>query len=221
MSLQRRRRLLAGSEWKDETFLSQDLRGAIAVGAIFTNCTFRKCKLSRGKFGGAFFSGCHFESCEINQAILQSRISDCTFVECDLDESLFDSAIIERTHFERCRLEYAVFSRATILGGGFLGCQLHGTYLDVAESVGVDFTGSNMWGAVIPLGCAAIVGNRFDHRQLHMLLGIVNRAVLDAKDHEYLELIGEKKVFRLVEKLIARESGEPSPVEEEIHGVTA
>lgn len=219
MSLQRHRRLLAGSTWNDVTFSRQDLRHAIAVGATFTNCTFRDCKLNLGRFEGASFFGCHFEDCSFEQAELRALFRNCVFVECNLDAALFNGAILERTYFERCRLEYAVFTRATVIGGGFLGCQLHGTYLDVAESSGVDFSGSNLWGAVIPLGCAVIVGNKFDHRQLHLLLGVVSKAVLDIRDSQTLGLILDPRVLRMVEKLVA--DAQPQPVEEANDSATA
>lgn len=204
MSLQRQRRRLAGSAHQDEIFSNQDLRNAIADGASFQNCTFRKCLMGQASFRGAYFSGCHFEDCDLRQAILICRLADCTFVGCDFDQAVFSAAIVERTYFEKCRFEYAVFSRATIVGGGFVDCQLHGAYFDLAESAGVDFSESNFWGIVMPMSCAMIPGNKFDHRQLHMFLSLVMHADLDYDDRVLLEGIVDKKVFALVERIIAR-----------------
>lgn len=202
MSLQRNRRRLAGLVVSDQEFLNQDLRNGIAVGASFTNCTFKSCKMGRVTFEGASFLGCHFEDCDFGQAALVCRITDCSFYECDFDQAVFGAAIIERTLFQRCRLEYASFSRATMLGGGFVDCQLHGTYLDLAESNGVDFSGSNLWGAVVPMSCAILPENKFDHRQLHMLLALMSMADIEPDDKEKLLSIVDPKVLKLVDRLV-------------------
>jgi fluoroquinolone resistance protein len=202
MTLQRQRRRLSGSVHEAETFQSMDLRNSIAVSSVFKDCTFKDCKFNGATLDNATFDNCIFLRCSMQMCRLISRLYGCTFADCDLDQSAFNGADIRGTVFRACRLEYAIFDRATVIDGKFLNCQLHGARLDFAETQNVDFTGSNLWGAVIPISCATFVGNRFDRRQIGLFLAILTKT-LDYD--ERLPGVVDPLYMKMMDRLVARE----------------
>ena len=201
MTLQRYRRKLAGSVHKDEVFSYQDLRNGIMVGATYDNCTFKSCKMNSLRMEASLFIRCHFEDCDLQHANMMAKFQDCSFLKCNLDNVNLVTAILERTLFEDCRMEYAALSRATMVGGGIVDTALHGAYMDMAGAEGVDFSGSNLWGAVLPMSCAIFVGNKFDHRQLHLLLGLVYKSLLSGDDAQRISLIADPRMVKMVDRL--------------------
>ena len=134
-------------------------------------------------------------------------IRDCTFRNCEMDQANLRTSILDAVTFDRCRLDYAIFSRATMTSGGFRSCSLHGAFLDMAESKDVDFRGSNLWGVVLPLSCAVLTGNEFDHRQLHMLFGLLTHAGHEfSADLTMLKTACDPKVLKLVNRIVRDEA---------------
>lgn len=204
MELSKHRRRLSGNLFEDRTFTNEDVRNALADQAGFKKCKFKNCKFANASFAGATFLECEFEDCDFRGAVLTARIYDSKFVRCDLDQASFASAHVVASRFEVCRLQYCSFYRATVERTSFIDCSLHGAVLDFAVSSGLDFTGSNLWSAVIPLGCGFFLGNRFDRRQLHMLLSLLGR--LECPDSvdtmARVREVVDGKTYRLVTRLI-------------------
>lgn len=173
MLLSKLRRTLPGSKHEGEVFEGLDLRHALMGLAEFKDCTFRDTKLFKADMRDATFINCTFDNCDLTQAIVIARLYGCRFVDCNLDAALFNGADIRETWFKEGRAEYADFSRASMFGGGFKHVNMHGARLEFAQTDNVDFQGSNLWGAVIPISCAVLVGNHFDTRQIHSLIALL------------------------------------------------
>lgn len=202
MDIQKSRRRLGGHIATDQTFTNLDLRGMVAQQSVWTRCHFVKCKLGQVALGDATFIDCHFVDCDLGQATLVSRLYQTTFTNCNLDQAVLTGADIQGSMFRNCRMEYVNMERATLRNVEMLDCALHGARLDFAESDSVDFTGSNLWGAVIPINCAFWVGNRFDRRSLHMLLGLINRSAGDTNTRDDVRSITDERYERLVNRLV-------------------
>jgi hypothetical protein len=76
----------------------------------------------------------------------------------------------------RCRFQYADFTRAVLTNVSILDSDLHGARLDLVASENIDWTGSSLWGALIPINCAFFSGNTFDQDQVHRLLALLLHA---------------------------------------------
>lgn len=173
MNIERNRRRLTGHRYEGLAFEGLDLRGALAESSLWINCTFDRVKFGQAALGNGTFQGCRFTDCDFGQATLISRLYRCAFTDCDFSQALFAGADIQATTFAHCRFQYANFQRATLTDVGLIDCDLHGAALDFAVSRRVDFSGSSLWGALIPLNCAMFVGNTFDRRQVHHLLALL------------------------------------------------
>lgn len=206
--LSRERRRLSGQLFEDQTFTNEDVRNGLADQAGFKNCTFVDCEFANASLGGAALIGCKFTGCDFRGAVMVARIYDCEFTDCDLDQATFGGAHVRGTRFTRCRFQYTDWTRATVEQTSFLRCSMHGARLDMAVSRGLDFSGSNLWGALIPLGCAMFVDNRFDRRQLHMLLALLQR--IDGPDAvatvRAVRPLIDPKTLKLVDRLVDGEA---------------
>lgn len=202
-SLQSRRRRLGGSVHEDEAFEGLDLRAAIAVSSVFRNCSFKECKFNGAALDNATFENCTFSDCSLEMCRMICRLYGCEFYRCNLDQSIFTGADIRNTRFKDCRLEYAIFDRASVINGAFLHCQLHGARLDFAATEDVDFTGSNLWGAVIPINCAMFSGSTFDKRQIGLLLAMLMRS---RHPEDRLAGIIDPIYRKMVDRLVSREN---------------
>jgi hypothetical protein len=100
-----------------------------------------------------------------------------------------------------------------------VSADLHGARLDLACSDGVDWSGSNLWGAVVPLNCAFIASNRFDRRQLHMFLALLQYSTGNVEDLDDIDRIVDDRYRKLVRRLVRHEEGTPESNEPEtLHG---
>lgn len=217
MSIQKNRRRLSGQEFVDRTFQGEDLRNGIAQGSRWVRCTFVECKLDGANFGDATFVECKFERCTLRQTILVSRIYWSRFHECEMDQVQLTAADIQNAQFLDCRLDYSNWDRATVQRTGINDCGMHGARLDFAETKDVDFSGSNLWGVVVPISCATFSGNRFDRRQMHMLLALLSKSIGNDSERGAIRSIVDvryqRSVDRLVDAQVNGESGETSPDE--------
>lgn len=173
MLLSKLRRSLPGSTWENETFEGLDLRHALMAVATFNKCTFRDTNLARADMSNSTFIGCTFDHCDMTQAVMIGRFYECVFIDCDLDDAVLRGADIRGTWFKGGRAEYTDFTRASMFNGGFKHVNMHGARLEFAQTDKVDFSGSNLWGAVVPISCSLMVGNTFDARQIHSLFALL------------------------------------------------
>lgn len=201
MNIQRDRRHLSGSNFVDETFANLDLRNAVAQNGEWLRCKFINCKLDQATFANATFVNCVFESCEMRQTIMVSRIYSCTFRFCQMDQASFNGADIQDSRFDKCRAEYSQWSAATLVRTA-VDCELHGARLDINRSDRVDWTGSNLWGAVVPISCATFVGNRFDKRQMHLFLALLCKSTGNDNDREDVRSLVDERFQRLLDRLV-------------------
>lgn len=205
MSIQRQRRRLSGQEFVDQTYTGLDLRNAVAQGCRFIRCKFIDCKMDLGAFGDATFVECVFERCSLLQAQLVSRLYSCGFAGCSMDQVMLTGADIQDTSFTDCRMQYSNWDRSTVQRTEVRDCDLHGARLDFAVTEGVDFTGSNLWGVVVPISCATFVGNRFDRRQMHMLLALLSKSLGNDHERTRIRSLVDERYERLVGRLVNAE----------------
>lgn len=207
MNISAQRRRLSGQTFRGEKYAGQDLRGAIALGATFEDCEFKDCKFGQAQLQNATFEGCRLYDCNFDQAVLVCRILGCHFERCSFDQAVFAAAHIKDSKFYEGRAQYADFSRATV-ENTVLSLDLHGARLDFAESNHVSFAGSNLWGAVVPLGCAFFVGNEFDGRQLAYLLALVRLSEGNSEAREILKQLVPERIERVVQRIAVPHSAE-------------
>lgn len=201
MSIQRQRRKLGGNEFVDETCVNMDLRNAFAQSSKWIRCTFVNCKMDQANFADATFVECVFESCEMRQTILVSRIYHCKFRFCQMDQANLRGADIQDTSFSKCRAEYSDWGSATLVRTS-VDCELHGARLDLDRSDSVDWAGSNLWGAVVSVGCSFFVGNHFDPRQLHLFLALLCKSTGNENDLEAVRSVVDERFSRLLDRLV-------------------
>lgn len=166
------RRRLAGQIVENEQLERQDVRHAIANNSVWTNVNAKACDFSSGNFSGARFDRCTFLDCDFRQSILVASFMQCRFINGNFDDCAFVAAEIRECAFMDGRAQYASFERATVISSR-LGLNLHGARLDFAEGREVDWTGANLWNALIPLGCAMFAGSAIDERQGAMYLALI------------------------------------------------
>lgn len=199
-SIQKNRRRLAGQEYVDQSYANLDLRNAQAYQSRWVRCTFTNCKLDQAYFADATFVGCVFTDCSLTQATLVTRIYSTTFENCNLDQVLLKGADIQDSRFTG-RAQYSDWQNATILRTE-VSIDLHGARMDITASTGVDWSGSNLWGAVVPLGCAFFAGNIFDKRSLHVFLALVTKTRGNDNDRSDIGRLVDARYKRIVDRLV-------------------
>ena len=132
-----------------------DLRSVQAFQSVWENVEFDHSRLSMGDFRGSKFTNCVFTKTTVygsnwNAATLHG----VSFDGCDAEQVSFVGAVLRKAVFTDCRLAYSSFAGATFHDVRFIRCNLHGCSLDMAEANDVSYLGSNLWSAVVPLGCA-------------------------------------------------------------------
>jgi hypothetical protein len=192
---------LAGQSFANESLSDLDLRNAVAPGATFRSCTFERCTLALANLGGATFVDCVFTDCDLRQAILVARFYGCTFARCDLDQANLQGADISETQLLACRAQYSNWSQATLVNTR-IDCDLHGAVLNLAVTENVDWGGSMLWSAVVPLNCAFVTGNAFDTRQIEMFVALMALAKIPAQLREQLEAIVPRRRLNAVARLV-------------------
>jgi uncharacterized protein YjbI with pentapeptide repeats len=196
-----------------------DLRGMVAQGATFLNCSFTRCKMDQALLQDAKLLGTVFFECSLRQAAMVSWIKSTDFVNCEMDQAQLLGAQIEDSRFMGTRLEYSIFTRATLKNVRFEDCALHGAHLDLADSEWVEFPGSNLWGAVVPISCAFFRGTTFDKRSMHMFLGLLSHTEGNDNEREQLRTLVEDRYLRAVGRLVNAEiNGEGLPQSENESG---
>jgi uncharacterized protein YjbI with pentapeptide repeats len=172
LSITKDRRRLSGQLLEGITDHRADCRNALATGSTWRECSIDASQFGQANFANAFFDRCTFRRCSFDQAVLIARFQDCTFTECSFDQASFAAAEIRNTTFDGGSADYSTWERATVLDSK-LGLSLHGARLDFAEGRGVDWSGANLWNALIPLGCAFFAGSRVDAREEEMFLALL------------------------------------------------
>lgn len=180
---------LSGAEVVDGYYEGVDVRGALAQSSRWLGTTFKSCRLSNAAFADATFDRCRFIDCDFSgkETALVSRIYNSTFEACNFDHARFLGAEIIGCRFVRCRAQHSDWSRATVIDT-ILFIDLRGATLNFAQTRNVDFTGANLWSAMLPFNCAGFVGNTFADREINMFLSLLG----DSKSRLAKEL--EKRV---------------------------
>ncbi len=176
-SIVTRKRRLQGFQGNDETYTSLDLGDISAWGSRWVNCTFDRCDLTLADFGGAtYFEKCEFRDCDLVGASFRAaQIRGSVFRGCNLRRVAFvGCSPIEATTFIDCNMKQASFFEATVVDTGFLNSNMHGADLRFIETIGVDFRGSNLWGAAVNFGCTFWNG-KFDARTVGLFAGMLAR----------------------------------------------
>lgn len=207
MNIQLGRRRLAATEWVDQKFTNLDLRNALARDSRWVRCTFTNVRLSQADFGNATFVECRFEGCDLRQAVLISRIYHTEFVKCDFDQALFSGADIQDARFLQSRAEYSKWDSSTVIRSR-IDCSLRGANLDFGLTDGVDFTGSNLWSALVPMNCQGLVGNTFDKRQVHLFLATLCKGVIPEEDRQAVSSIVSPRYAKMVDRLVSTYHGQ-------------
>ncbi len=193
-SIVARKRRLQGFQGNDETYLNLDLGDMSAWASRWINCTFENCDLTLASFGGGtYLEKCTFKNCDLTGAgFSAAQIRECVFTDCNLRRAAFvGCSPITHTTFVDCNFRQASLFEATVSETVFFNCNLHGADLRFIEQVGVDFTGSNLWGAAIHFGCSFFNG-RFDARQVGLFAGMLARAHPDEEARTMLKALAGK-----------------------------
>ncbi len=203
-------------EFVDQSWSDMDLRGMVAQGALFNRCTFTRCKMDQAALGDATFVNCVFLKCGLRQAALVSRIYWCEFYDCEMDQAMLTGSDIQDSTFRGSRLEYSTFTRSTLKRVRFEDCALRGAHLDFAASDGLEFSHSNLWGAVVPMSCAFWNGTKLDKRSMHVLLALLTHTEGNDNEREQLRTLVENRYLRAVGRLVNAEiNGEGIPQSED------
>jgi Pentapeptide repeats (9 copies)/Pentapeptide repeats (8 copies) len=202
MKIQGERRRLTGRIIEGETLERLDLRGALAFGSSWASCHFEQVRFGQARFDQATFADCTFSRCDFGQAGLLSTFRGCAFDLCDFSQAAFTAAHVSRSRFKKCRFQYATFVQAAVLDVAFLDCDFHGANLDLMVSKNVDWSGSSLWAAVIPINCAFFAGNTFDHDQVQRFLALLLHAKGEWRDSllPHVDSAARKLVDRLVDE---------------------
>lgn len=207
LNLQRNRARLSGQEFTDETFEGLDLRNSVAQQSRWKGCTFRSVRFDGSALGDATFDGCRFERCSFQGATLVSRIYRSTFERCNLDRALLVGADLKDTTLRGCRAQFSDWTRAS-LADCKLDVDFRGACLNFALTTNVDFSGSNLWSALVPFNCAMVYGNRFDTRTIGALVALLSYAEGPRDLLDELASNVSEKTRKLVEKFVKYETGE-------------
>lgn len=203
MRIQLSRRRLSGAEHADETFEDLDLRNALAFGSIWKNCTFKRIKFGQADFRNATFFECRFEDCDFSQAILVCRINFTKFLRCVFDQANFSGSNVNDSEFTQCRAEYSAWIGA-VVERTKMDLSLRGANLDFGVTDNLDFTGANLWSALLPMNCQGLVGNTFDKRQVHLFLAALCKAVIPEEDKKAVSSIVIPRYAKMVDRLIGQ-----------------
>jgi len=117
----------------------------------YEECVFRNCDLSESALRGFTFLNCDFDGCNLSNA----ELADCSFQECHFSAcKLVGLQFHEAKAFgfeiqcEKCNLDHCVFYQMDISRCTFSGCSLVEADFSEANAQGVDFSGSELQGAV-------------------------------------------------------------------------
>lgn len=95
------------------TFKGEDLSGAEAAYALFTDCIFEETRLNRMEGHFAVFNNCQFKNCTLeNSDFSFATISDCNFYNCNLKGCDFPFASGNFSAVS-CMMERATFNNST------------------------------------------------------------------------------------------------------------
>ena len=199
LTLQKRR--LYGHLAEGKTFANLDLRSSHAFNSVWRKCIFTSCDFSASNFTSAQFIDCIFTDCTMMLTAFNiARFDACIFSNCTLEQANFTAAILGDTAFDECRMTCAVFFDAMPTRMGMTGCNLHGADLRFLYSGGVDFQGSNLWGAQVGIGCGFFNGS-FDDRQCRIFLAMIARRYTESDTRDKLREMAGKEMA-LVERLM-------------------
>lgn len=149
------------------TFSASDFKEIFMEKCIFKKCTFESCTFADGIFSGCSFTECTFKSSTMNNSYFQNcRIDRCFFNSSNLDSATFytcsfsncdfnyvsaPGALFHRSGLKCCGLHVTdlrevYFYKTGLKGVSFSHCDFKETLFSSGEAVGVDFTGSSIFG---------------------------------------------------------------------------
>lgn len=201
MKIQLERRRLSGSEHVDQVFENLDLRNALAWGSVWKSCTFKNVKFGLADLRNTTFVECRFEDCDFSHAVLAARLNYCHFTRCAFDQAIFSGANVIDCSFLSSRAEYSNWFGA-VVERTRMDLSLRGANLDFGVTKDVDFSGANLWSALIPMNCQGLVGNTFDKRQVHLFLATLCKAVIPEEDRKAVSSIVIPRYARMVDRLV-------------------
>jgi hypothetical protein len=132
---------------------------------------------------------------------MAARFDRTTFESSNLDEANFEGAWLTDCSFSRCRAQRSNWFNSTLARVRF-DVDLRNANFTPALSEAIDFTGSNLWGAVVPLNCALVSANRFDERQIGMFLALLGQAELPTELGLWIEEATPKKAKALLDRIL-------------------
>lgn len=200
-SLVKHKRRLHGYSAESRVWENLDLRSAQAFGSTWKGCEFIRCDFSASNFSNTTFENCEFTECTGTLANFGlCKMSDVVVRGGSWEQANFTVSILKRTTFTGVRLCYATFAETLVTNLAFPDCNLHGADLRFLEAFGVDFTGANLWGASVAIGCQFFNGV-FDQKQCQIFQALVARRYPVAYIGDRMrELAGEE--MPLVERLM-------------------
>lgn len=206
-SLVKFKRRLQGFKGLELQLTNLDLTACNAFGSEWEKCLFDSCQFDGGTFKSATFRDCEFRDCTGRLADFSlTTIERTTIVNLKAPQASFYAANLDDVTFTHGDLSHVSFADANANRLSFFHTNLHGANLVFREALTpIDWTGSNLWGTVVSLGCAFWNGT-FDSRQCRIFAAMLARRVPNGDtEGEVMRLSVQKvagKEVELVERLM-------------------
>lgn len=201
-SLVAKKRRLQGHVQQGGRFADLDLRSAQAFQSAWEGVAFERCRSGMVDYRGSRWVSCSFAGTEVYGANFNAAtLHRVTFDNCDMEQVSFLGANVRDVEFRGCRLAYSSFAGATMAGVRFFDCNLHGADLDLAESNGVIYEGSNLWGVKNALGCS-FWNARFDEDSCRRFAAMLARVHPDEEARLMLQAVAGDTTYKAVCRLM-------------------
>ena len=174
------KRRLQGHRHQGGRIEGLDLRSMDAFGSTWEDVEFHGCRMQMANLANATFVNCRLIACDLSMVnFAASRFTSSVITECQAEQSSFIGAVIRDTNITETRLCYSTFAGTTWRGFCALeGNNFHGADLTFLESDRVSFTGSNLWGAKLVMGCPVFGAGMFDERQVRQFAAMMANATI-------------------------------------------
>lgn len=208
VSLKRR---LQGHVQQGGAFSNSDLRSAQGFQSVWENVSFHGSRLSMADLRGSKWVNCRLEGTTFYGGNFNAAgFNGVTVVDGDGEQSSFAGAVLKNVVFRNCRLAYSSFVGASLDNVVFEQCNMHGCSLDLAEANNVSYVGSNLWSAIVPLGCA-FWNSTFDVETANRFAAMLARVHPDADAKATLVGIAGDATYNAVCRVMGQRGDGPEP----------
>lgn len=195
---------LAGSVWKNCTFLNCKFVGAILRDSRFEKCSFfdnalttgsqyRFCDLVRVQFDGCNVTLSEFLRCEAYEIVFRDCLLRGVIFESTSFQHTIGKKYFSKATFERCRLPDASLAKLDLTGAKFDECDLANANLAETRLVNSTMTNCDLYGVELErtdLSGADLRKSDLSGFDLTLLAGYVSMRISPEAQHHLLASIG-------------------------------